>query len=89
MSHRTKSGILLALVASVATITPVLAQYYVNPYRHPYYNHYLARGYAPCGAYGYCAPNHTVRNVAVGAAVGAAAGAVVGLLASHHGHRYL
>jgi hypothetical protein len=86
MKYKTRSAVLLALTTTAALITPVSAQYWVH---HPYYNHYLARGYAPCGVYGYCPPppNHTVRNVAIGAAVGAAAGAVVGLLASHHDHR--
>lgn len=94
MNNRKITGILLTLITGAAAIAPVFAQVYVNPYgyapyAHPYYNHYAYRGYAPCGAYGYCPPpNHTVRNVAIGAGVGAAVGAVVGLLASSHGHRY-
>jgi len=88
MSNRKITGVLSALIISLAAISPVFAQYYVNPYGNPYYNGYAYRAYAPYGAYGYCRPSHTIRNVAVGAGVGAAVGAVVGLLASHHGHRY-
>jgi hypothetical protein len=64
--------------------------YYANPYgygypsAYPVYNNYAYRGYAPYGEYGYYPPNHTARNVAIGAGIGAA----VGLLASPHGHRY-
>lgn len=36
MSNKTISRILLALITSLAAITPVLAQYYVNPYGGPY-----------------------------------------------------
>jgi hypothetical protein len=86
MSNRKNVGLLLALITSAAAMGPVLAQAWVNPYGHPYYNNYAARGYAPCGAYGYCPPNHAARNAAIGAGVGAAVGAVVGLLASHHNH---
>jgi len=92
MSNRKITGISLALITSVLAVTPVLAQYYANPYGNPYgnpyYNNYAYRGYAPSGAYGYYPPNHTVRNVAIGAGIGAAVGVAIGLLASHHGHRY-
>jgi hypothetical protein len=88
MSNRTITGMFLALITSVVAITPVLAQFYVNPYNtpygNPYYNNYAYRGYAPYGGYGYYHHNHTGRDVAIGAGIGAA----VGLLASHHGHRY-
>jgi hypothetical protein len=91
MSNKTITGILLALVTSVAAIAPALAQYYVNvgPYGNPYYNNYAYRGYTPCDSYGYV-PRHyyTARNVAIGAGIGAGVGAAIGLLASHHGHRY-
>ncbi len=56
---------------------------YGYPAAYPVYNNYAYRGYAPYGEYGYY-PNHTARNVAIGAGIGAA----IGLLASHHGHRY-
>jgi hypothetical protein len=85
MSIRKTIGTLLALT-SVMTITPALAQYYVNPY----YNHYGYRGYAPCAAYGYHPwhHDHVVRNVALGAGLGAVVGGAVGLLATRHGHRW-
>ena len=41
MSNRTLTGILLALTTCAAAITPVMAQYYVNPYNgygNPYHN---------------------------------------------------
>ncbi len=88
MNNRTITGLCLALITSVITMTPVLAQYYVHPYGHPHYHNYGYRGYAPYDGYGYSRPNHTVRNVAIGAGVGAVAGGVIGLLASHHGHNY-
>lgn len=88
MSNKTITGSLLALITSVAAISPVLADYYVNPYHQPYYNNNEYRGYAPYDAYGYVPRpehrSHTFRNVAIGAGIGAA----IGLLASHHGHRY-
>jgi hypothetical protein len=84
MSSRTITGVLLALITSAVAISPVLAQFYVNPNNNPYYNNYAYRGYAPYGGYGYNRPSHTARNVAIGAGIGAA----IGLLASHHGHRY-
>jgi len=85
MSNRTFSKIVFALTISVLAFSPALAQrFYDNPYGHPRYHDYGYRGYAPCGEYGYRRPDHTARNVAIGAGIGA----VVGLLASHHGHRY-
>jgi len=97
MSKRVFTGVFFALISGVFAITPVMAQgFYVNPHDHygtpygnpygnPHYNNYNYREYAPYQQYGYRrAPNHTVRNVAIGAAIGAA----VGLLASHHGHSY-
>jgi len=93
MRNRAITLTFLALLTSVVAITPVLAQFYVNPYNSPYnspygdpyYNNYAYRGYAPAYNYGYYPHhNHVGRDVAIGAGIGAA----VGLLASHHGHRY-
>jgi hypothetical protein len=86
MSNRTVSGFVFALVISVLVFSPALAQrFYDNPYGHPRYHDYGYRGYGPYNDYGYYhRPDHTARNVAIGAGIGAA----VGLLASHHGHRY-
>jgi len=88
MRNRTVTVSLLALITSISAIAPVLAHRHYGPYGSPYgyprYNNYAYRGYAPYGEYGYRPPNHTARNVLIGAGIGAA----IGLLASHHGHRY-
>ncbi len=76
--------ILIALMATLLATAPAFAQYY--NYARPHYNHRYYRGYAPYAPY--YRPDHTVRNVAIGAGVGAVVGGLVGALASHHSYRY-
>jgi hypothetical protein len=85
MPGKTKIGVLLALIALIAAIVPVFAQY--NPYANPYYNNYAYRGYEPYNAYGYVPPIAGYHPYA-SAAIGMGISAVVGLLARRHDHRY-
>jgi hypothetical protein len=84
MCKRRIIGILTALMTTLSVMAPAFAQYYVRPH----YNHHSYRGYAPYAPYRYYHPDHTVRNVAIGAGVGAVVGGLIGALATHHGYRY-